>query len=370
MAKGIFAATKQLDMPQVHNFSAGPSILPQEAIEEAIEGLRDFKGTGIPVVSVSHRSRPWEDTMEEADSLIRELVGIGDDYGILFLQGGASFQFTMVPYNLLPDNATAAYLNTGTWAKNAIKEAKIIGNVNVVASSEAENFNHIPKNYTVPEDSAYFHVTSNNTIFGTQMHEWPDTKVPLVADMSSDIFSRPFDVNKFGLIYAGAQKNMGPAGTTLVIVRKDLLGKSGRKMPAMLDYKLMLDKESMFNTPPVFPIYLSYLTLKWLKKIGGLSAIQKHNEEKAALLYNEIDSNPLFTGTAAKEDRSLMNVTFLLKDSSMDSEFMEDAKKAGISGIAGHRSVGGFRASIYNAMPTESVQVLVDVMRDFAQKKG
>jgi phosphoserine aminotransferase len=355
-------------MTQVHNFSAGPAILPKEAIEEAMEGLRNFKGTGLSVVEISHRSPQWEETMADAEALIRELLGVSNDYAVLFLQGGASMQFSQIPFNLLPEGGTAAYLKTGTWASNAIKEAKYFGNVNVVASSEDKNFSYIPKGYSIPSDAAYFHITTNNTIFGTQMHQIPDSPIPLVADMSSDIFSRPVDVNKYALIYAGAQKNMGPAGVTLVIVKKDMVGKSGRKIPTMLDYKTHIDKESMFNTPPVFAIYLSYLTLKWVKKLGGVTAMQKRNEEKARTLYAEVDRNPLFTGTTAVEDRSIMNPTFVMTKPEMEDEFLRVAEEAGISGIQGHRSVGGFRTSLYNALPIESVNHLVGVMQEFAKK--
>jgi len=357
-------------MSKVHNFSAGPCILPTEAIEESINGLRDFKGSGIPVVSISHRSPQWEETMHDAEILIKELFHINDEYGIMFLQGGASMQFTMLAYNLLPVDGRAAYINTGTWSKNAIKEAKIFGNIDVIASSEDKNFSYIPKQYEVPADASYLHYTTNNTIEGTQFQTEPVSHATLVADMSSDIFSRPIDVNKYGLIYAGAQKNMGPAGCTLVIVKKDILGKSGRTIPSMLDYQLMLSKESMFNTPPVFGIYLSYLTLKWLKENGGVEAIYVKNEEKAQLLYSEIDSNPLFKGTAAVEDRSRMNVTFVMENTELEDPFLKYAEENGISGIPGHRSVGGFRASVYNALPRESVEALVHCMKEFATKNA
>jgi phosphoserine aminotransferase len=330
--------------------------------------MRNFKGTGLSVVEISHRSPQWEETMAEAEALIRELLGVSDEYAVLFLQGGASMQFTQIPFNLLPEGGTAAYLKTGTWSSNAIKEAKYFGNVHVVASSEDKNFSYIPKGYEIPSDAAYFHITTNNTIFGTQMQQIPDSPVPLIADMSSDIFSKPVDVNKYDLIYAGAQKNMGPAGVTLVIVKKSIVGKSGRKIPTMLDYKTHIDKESMFNTPPVFAIYLSYLTLKWVKKMGGVAGMQKINEEKAKVLYDEIDRNPLFTGTTAVEDRSLMNPTFVMTKPEMEAEFLKVAEEAGLSGIQGHRSVGGFRTSLYNAMPKSSVEYLVGIMQEFAKK--
>ena len=352
-------------MTTVHNFSAGPSILPKEAIEESIEGLRNFKNTGLSVVEISHRSPQWEETMVDMDTLIRELFSIPKDYDIIFLGGGASMQFTQIPQNLLPEGGMAAYLKTGTWAANATKEAKFWGNVNVVASSEDKNYNYIPKGYEIPSDAAYFHITTNNTIFGTEMHNIPDSPVPIVADMSSDIFSRPIDISKYGMIYAGAQKNMGPAGVTLCIIRKDMLGKAGRNIPTMLDYRTHIDKESMYNTPPVFPIYLSYLTLKWLKKQGGVTGIQKVNQQKGALLYQEIDRNPLFKGTTAIEDRSLMNVTFVTNEADAEKRFDKFAEDKGCNGLKGHRSVGGFRASLYNALPLSSVEYLVSVMQEF-----
>jgi phosphoserine aminotransferase len=355
-------------MTKIYNFYAGPAILPQEAIDEAVEGLKNFKGMGLSVVEISHRTPEWESTMAEAEALVRELLGVSDAYAVLFLQGGASMQFCQVPYNLLPVNGKAAYLKTGTWASNAIKEASIIGNVEIVASSEDKNFSYIPKNYTIPSDAAYFHITTNNTIFGTQMHHIPDSPVPIVADMSSDIFSRPIDVNKYDLIYAGAQKNMGPAGATLVIIKKDILGKSGRKLPTMLDYNTHIKGESMFNTPPVFAIYLSYLTLKWVKKMGGVEAMQKRNEEKGKVLYGEIDRNTLFQGTTAIEDRSLMNPTFVMTKPELEKEFLKFSEANNIVGIKGHRSVGGFRTSTYNALSLDSVNHLVNVMQEFEKK--
>ena len=355
---------------KIHNFSAGPGILPREVIEASAAAVLDFNGSGLSLLEISHRSPAFEAVMEKAESLVRELLGINDDYGVMFLSGGASTQFFMVPMNLLDDQHKACYCDTGVWANKAIKEAKNFGTVDVVASSKEQNYNFIPKEFGVPSDAAYLHITSNNTIYGTEYHAWPETEIPLVCDMSSDIFSKPVDGNQFGLIYAGAQKNMGPAGTTLVVVRKDLLGKVKRTLPSMLDYRIHIENGSMYNTPPVFPIYVSMLTMQWIKENGGTKSMQIRNQAKASILYNEIDDNPLFTGTVNKEDRSLMNVCFLLKDSSLDKEFMEESKKAGIDGIKGHRSVGGFRASIYNAMPIESVQVLVDLMRDFAIRKS
>lgn len=347
-----------------HNFSAGPSILPQEVFEKASKAIIDFNNSGLSILEISHRSKDFVAVMEEARSLALELLGLkGKGYQAVFLAGGASLEFARVPYNLLKQGGKAAYLDTGTWAAGAIKEAKLFGTTEVVASSKPDNYNYIPKDYTIPADADYFHCTSNNTIFGTQMQEFPQTTVPIVCDMSSDIFSRELDFSKFSIIYAGAQKNMGPAGATLVVIKEDILGKSGRTIPSILDYKQHIDKESMYNTPPVFAVYTSLLTLQWIKNNGGVAAMEKKNNEKAALLYNEIDRNPLFTGTAKTEDRSKMNVTFLLKDESHTELFDKLWKAAGISGLNGHRSVGGYRASIYNAMPLESVQILVNTMQ-------
>lgn len=348
-----------------HNYSAGPCILPQEVFEKSAQAILDFNNSGLSILEISHRSKDFVAVMDEARALVLELLGLeGKGYEVLFLGGGASMQFLMVPYNLMKVDGKAAYLDTGTWASGAIKEAKLFGETIVLASSKAENYNHIPKGYTIPSDVDYFHCTSNNTIFGTQMKSFPEVNVPLVCDMSSDIFSRVLDFSKFDLIYAGAQKNMGPAGATLVVVKTEILGKTGRTIPSMLDYQQHVSKESMYNTPPVFPVYASLLTLKWLKKMGGIAAIEKINEAKANLLYTEIDRNPLFKGTAAKEDRSNMNVTFLLNDEAHQEKFDTMWKATGISGLAGHRSVGGYRASMYNALPIESVQVLVDVMQE------
>lgn len=352
-----------------HNYSAGPCILPQEVFEKSAQAILDFNNSGLSILEISHRSKDFVAVMDEARALVLELLNLeGKGYEVLFLGGGASMQFLMVPYNLMKVDGKAAYLDTGTWANAAIKEAKLFGETVVVASSKSENYNHIPKDYSVPADADYFHCTSNNTIFGTQMKSFPEVNVPLVCDMSSDIFSRVLDFSKFDLIYAGAQKNMGPAGATLVVVKTEILGKTGRTIPSMLDYQQHVSKESMYNTPPVFPVYASLLTLQWLKKLGGIAAIEKINEAKANLLYNEIDRNPLFKGTAAKEDRSNMNVTFLLKDEAHQEKFDTMWKAAGISGLAGHRSVGGYRASMYNALPLESVQVLVDVMKELENK--
>ena len=346
-----------------HNFSAGPCILPQEVLRQAAEAVLNFNNDDLSLIEISHRSQPFVDVMDKAQDLVKELLVVPEGYSVLFLQGGASLEFLMVPLNLMKVDGKAAYTNTGVWAKKAIVEAKSVGEVVIVADSSDKNYNYIPKGYHIPSDVDYFHCTSNNTIYGTQMKEFPICPTLMVCDMSSDIFSRKVDVGKFDIIYAGAQKNMGPAGTTLVIVKNEILGKTGRKIPTMLDYNTHISNESMFNTPPVFPIYVSMLTLQWLKDLGGVTIMEKINQQKADLLYNEIDRNPLFVGTAAKEDRSNMNVCFLLTDNSKEAVFNAMWQEAGISGIEGHRSVGGYRASIYNAMPLESIQVLIDIMK-------
>lgn len=357
------------DVMKKHNYSAGPCILPQEVFEKSAQAILDFNNSGLSILEISHRSKDFIAVMEEARALALELLGLtGKGYQALFLSSGASMEFLMVPYNLMKENGKAAYLDTGTWANNAIKEAKAFGETVVVASSKEDNYTHIPTDYTIPADADYFHCTSNNTIFGTQMKSFPKTGVPMVCDMSSDIFSRVIDFTQFDLIYAGAQKNMGPAGTTLVIVKEEILGKTGRTIPSILDYEKHIKADSMYNTPPVFPIYASLLTLQWLKNIGGIAAIEKINNAKAELLYAEIDRNPYFRGAAKVEDRSVMNATFLLTNEDHAPIFDTLWKEAGISGIAGHRSVGGYRASMYNALPLESVQVLVDVMQDFERK--
>ena len=346
-----------------HNFSAGPCILPQEVLRQAAEAVLNFNNDDLSLIEISHRSQPFIDVMDKAQNLVKELLEVPEGYSVLFLQGGASLEFLMVPLNLMKVDGKAAYTNTGVWAKKAIVEAKSVGEVIIVGDSSDKNYNYIPKGYHIPSDVDYFHCTSNNTIYGTQMKEFPICPTLMVCDMSSDIFSRKVDVSKFDIIYAGAQKNMGPAGTTLVIVKNEILGKTGRKIPTMLDYNTHISNESMFNTPPVFPIYVSMLTLQWLKDLGGVTEMEKINQQKADLLYNEIDRNPLFVGTAAKEDRSNMNVCFLLTDNSKEAVFNAMWEEAGISGIEGHRSVGGYRASIYNAMPLESIQVLIDIMK-------
>lgn len=350
-------------MSKVHNFSAGPSILPHEAIEASMEGIRNFAGTGLSVLEVSHRGKEFVAVVDETRSLIKELLGVPEGYEVLFLGGGASMQFLMVAYNLL--ESRAAYLKTGVWAANAVKEASGLGKIDVIGSSEDRNYTYIPKDYTIPSDADYFHCTSNNTIYGSQMHAFPDSPVTMVCDMSSDILSKKIDVSKFGLIYAGAQKNMGPAGVTVVIIRKDILGKVSRKIPSMLSYQVHIDKESMFNTPPVFPIFAMLQNLKWVKKQGGVEEMQKRAAARAKLLYDEIDSNPYFQGTVDAADRSQMNACFLLTDSGLEEKFNAAWKEAGISGIKGHRSVGGYRASMYNALPIESVETLVQVMKSF-----
>lgn len=352
-----------------HNYSAGPCILPQEVFEKAAQAVLNFNDSGLSILEISHRSKDFVAVMDEARALALELLGLqGKGYQALFLQGGASMEFLRVPYNLLKENGKASYLDTGTWAAGAIKEAKAFGETVIVASSKEENYNHIPKNFEIPTDADYFHCTSNNTIFGTQMKSFPTTDIPVVCDMSSDIFSRQLDFSKFDLIYAGAQKNMGPAGVTLVIVKEGVLGKTGRTIPSILDYEKHIKAESMYNTPAVFAVYTSLLTMQWLKNQGGIPAIEKINEAKADLVYTEIDRNPLFKGTAVTEDRSKMNATFLLNDGSHAETFDRMCKEAGISGLPGHRSVGGYRASMYNALPLESVQVLVDVMKQLENR--
>ncbi|WP_226065060.1 3-phosphoserine/phosphohydroxythreonine transaminase [Kaistella polysaccharea] len=352
-------------MSKKHNFSAGPCILPQEVFEKSAEAILDFNGIGLSLLEISHRSKDFVAVMDEARAIVKRLMKLGDDYEVLYLGGGASLQFVMVPFNLMKlENGKAAYLDTGTWAAGAIKEGKKLGTVDVVGSSKEKNYSYIPKDYNVGSEYDYFHCTSNNTIYGTQMKAFPKVDTLLVCDMSSDIFSREIDFSQFDVIYAGAQKNMGPAGTTLVVVKKEILGKTGRDIPSYLDYSLQIAKESMFNTPPVFPIYASLLTLQHLENNGGIAAAEKRNNAKAELLYSEIDRNPLFETFCVEEDRSIMNVSFKLVDDSKKEEFDNAWKNAGINGLNGHRSLGGYRASMYNALPIESVQVLVDVMKN------
>ncbi len=348
-----------------HNFSAGPSVLAREVIENTAKAVLDLNGSGLSVMEISHRGKDFQAIMDEAVALFKEVLNIPEGYHVLFLGGGASLQFAMVPYNLL--GKKAAYLETGVWAKKAIKEAKQFGEVEVIGSSADKNFSYIPKGWKIPADADYFHITTNNTIYGTEIFEDFDSPVPLVADMSSDIFSRPLDVSKYALIYGGAQKNLGPAGVTFVIVREDILGKVDRTIPTMLNYKTHIDNGSMFNTPPCLPIYTCMETLRWLKKLGGLEAMQKRNQEKAQLLYDEIDRNSMFVGTAEKESRSLMNICFVFKPEyeELQAEFLAFTGKKGMSGLKGHRSVGGFRASTYNALEPESVVALVEAMQEF-----
>ncbi|MDT0621404.1 3-phosphoserine/phosphohydroxythreonine transaminase [Croceitalea vernalis] len=350
-----------------HNFSAGPCILPKEVMKKAAEAVIELDGSGLSLIEISHRSAAFVEIMENARSLALELLSLENkEYTALFLQGGASMQFLATAYNLL--ETKAGYINTGTWSLKAIKEARLFGDIIEVASSQEKNFNFIPKGYEIPKGLDYLHLTSNNTIFGTQIKEFPKTDCPLVCDMSSDIFSRQLDFSQFDLIYAGAQKNMGPAGTTLVVVKDDILGKVSRKIPSMLDYKTHISKDSMFNTPPVFPVYVSMLTMQWLKDLGGIPAIEKINEQKANLIYSEIELNPVFSGFAAKEDRSNMNATFNITDETLKETFDNQCKEAGINGINGHRSVGGYRASMYNALSLESVGTLVDIMSELERK--
>lgn len=350
-----------------HNFSAGPCILPQEVIKKTSDAIINFNNDDLSILEISHRSKAFVDVMEKARALALELLGLeGKGYKALFLQGGASTQFLMVAQNLLEKRA--AYLNTGTWSDKAIKEALIFDDIVEVASSKDAKFNYIPKGYDIPDDHDYFHCTSNNTIFGTQIKAFPKCNIPMVCDMSSDIFSRVLDFSQFDLIYAGAQKNMGPAGATLVVIKEDILGKVSRKIPSMLDYKVHIGKGSMFNTPPVVAVYTSMLTMEWLKNLGGIKAIEEENEKKATLMYSEIDLNPLFKGYAIKEDRSNMNATFTLLNDDLKETFDTMCKDAGINGINGHRSVGGYRASMYNALSLDSVKVLVEIMSELETK--
>ncbi|MEJ6547720.1 MAG: 3-phosphoserine/phosphohydroxythreonine transaminase [Flavobacteriaceae bacterium] len=352
---------------KIHNFSGGPSILPKEVLEKASQAVLNFNDSGLSLIEISHRSKDFVSIMDKAQSLALSLLGLENKgYKALYLQGGASLEFLRVAYNLLEQKA--AYINTGTWSDNAIEEAKSFGEVLEVGSSKKEGYKFIPKNLVIPTDIDYLHITSNNTIYGTQYQQFPEVNIPLICDMSSDIFSRTLDFSKFDLIYAGAQKNMGPAGTTLIVVKESILGKVTRHIPSILDYKCHIAKESMFNTPAVFAVYVSMLTLSWLQDLGGIAAIEKINRKKARLLYSEIDLNPLFSGYVAKEDRSYMNATFNLTDVTLEARFNEMCKEGGISGLNGHRSVGGYRASMYNALPLESVGVLVDIMSDLERK--
>jgi len=351
----------------IHNFNAGPSILPQEVFQQAAQAVLNYNNLGLSILEIGHRTSTFQAVMDEARALVKELMQLDDKHEVLFLHGGASTQFMQVPMNLLDDKETAAYADTGVWGIKAIKEAKLFGKVEVVCSGKESNYTAIPKDFAVPNDASYFHITTNNTIYGSQWQKIPYTSTPLVGDMSSDIFSRVIDFNAFDLIYAGAQKNMGPAGVNLVVVNKNLLGKIKRPIPTIMDYRNHINEGSMLNTPPVFAVYVCMLTMRWLKGIGGVAAVEKLNNAKAALLYKEIDENPLFTGTVVEEDRSKMNVCFVMSDPSLEASFLAFAKERDIVGIKGHRLVGGFRASLYNALPISSVEVLVQAMKDFAQ---
>ena len=354
----------------VHNFNAGPGILPPEVMRQASEAILNFNNSGLSILEIGHRTSLFEEVLHEAISLVKELMQLSADHEVLFLHGGASTQFMQVPMNLLNEGQTAAYIDNGIWGGKAIKEAKIFGNVDVVSSGKDKNYTYLPKDFTVPDNAAYLHYTTNNTVEGTQWHTLIETDVPLVADMSSDMLSSEMDYNRFSLIYAGAQKNVGIAGVNLLVVNKNILGKVSRTIPTILDYRNHIANGSMLNTPPVFAIYVSMLTLKWLKKMGGLAAIEKRNNEKADLFYTALDSLPVFKGPVAKEDRSKMNAVFIIEDSLLEKQFLDTCKKENLYGIKGHRSVGGFRASFYNALPISSVQSLVQVMKDFSNKFG
>lgn len=355
-------------MSHIINFSAGPSILPKTVFEQASQAVLDLNGSGLSILEISHRSSYFEPILHEAGQLVRELLGLTEDFEVLFLSGGASTQFFMTVMNLLPEEKKAAYVDTGVWSTKAIKEANLLGSIDVIASSKDTNYTYIPKGYVIPDHYHYLHLTSNNTIYGTQYQKLPETLLPVVCDMSSDIFSKPIDVHRFGLIYAGAQKNLGPAGVTLVIVRKDMLGKVNKTLPTMLRYETHIQNESMYNTPPVFPIYVSMLTLRWLRDRGGLNVMAETNERKAKLLYDVIDAIPVYRGHSVPEDRSRMNVTFHLEDESLNKDFQQYCQEAGCDGLKGHKSAGGFRASIYNAMPEAGVKILAEVMKEFALK--
>jgi phosphoserine aminotransferase len=359
--------------PRKHNFNAGPSILPREVFEEASRAILDFNNTGLSILEIGHRTKIFQAVMDEVVALVKELMHLDEQHDVLLLHGGASTQFFQVPMNLLAEGATAAYTDTGIWANKALKEARLYGKVDVVCSSKADNYTYLPKQFSVAPDSAYLHLTSNNTVYGTQWQDYSlfyEKGVPLVADMSSDILSCEVDFNRFHLIYAGAQKNIGAAGVNLVVVNQEILGKAGRPLPTMMDYRNHIEAGSMLNTPPVFPIYVCLLTLRWLKKVGGVAAIEKVNNRKAQLFYDTLDSLPLFKGTVAKEDRSRMNACFVASDEAVEKEFMALCEKEGIVGAKGHRTVGGFRVSMYNALPYESVVALTDMMKQFAQAKG
>jgi phosphoserine aminotransferase len=354
----------------VHNFNSGPSVLPRSVFEQASQAILNFNNTGLSILEIGHRTSLFQQVMDEAIALAKELMQLDNEHEVMFLHGGASTQFFQVPMNLLNDNETAAYLDCGTWGTKAIKEGKLYGTINIVASSKDKDYTYIPRGYAIPGNSKYFHYTTNNTIEGSQMHGIPDTKVPLVADMSSDILSRQLDYNRFALIYAGAQKNVGAAGVNLVITRQDILGKVDRKLPSMMDYRNHIQNGSMLNTPPVFAVYVCMLTLRWLKEQGGVPVIEKRNEAKAKLLYDTLDTLPMFIPKVATEDRSLMNVVWIMKEEQLEKQFLEECKVQGMVGVQGHRTVGGFRASLYNALNLDSVIALTDLMKDFANRKG
>ena len=359
-----------MSKPVVHNFNSGPSILPKEVFEQASQSVLNFNDSGLSILEIGHRTPLFQAVLDEAIATARELMQLDAEHEILFLHGGASTQFFQVPMNLLNENETAAYLDCGIWGTKAVKEARLFGNVEVVASSKDRNYTYIPKGYALPAGAKYFHCTSNNTVEGTQMHSLPDTDIPLVADMSSDILSRVTDYNRYSLIYAGAQKNIGATGVNMVVIKKDILGKVSRKLPSMMDYRQHIEAGSVLNTPPVFAIYVCMLTLRWLKQQGGVPAIEKINDEKAALLYDTLDSLPIFRPTVAKEDRSKMNVVWVMDNAELEKEFLSVCKENGMVGIKGYRTVGGFRASLYNALPISSVRTLTDLMKDFANKKA
>ena len=355
---------------KMHNFNSGPSILPPEVLQQSAEAILNYNNIGLSILEIGHRSSWFQQVIDEAIALVKELMQLGEEHEVLFLHGGATTQFMQVPMNLLDEKATAAYCDNGIWGNKAIKEARLFGNVNVVASSKDKNHSYIPKHFSVPEDAVYLHYTTNNTVEGTQWHQLPQTNVPLVADMSSDIFSQPMPFSKFALIYAGAQKNMGAAGVNLVVVRKDVLGKVSRTIPTIMDYRNHIEAGSLLNTPPVFPIYVALLTLRWIKKEGGLTEMERRSKQRADLFYNTLDSLPFFTPIVAKEDRSLMNATFAVKDERLEKAFLDACKENGMVGVKGHRSVGGLRVSMYNAMPLSSVEAMCSLMKDFAEKNG
>jgi len=353
---------------KIYNFNSGPSILPQEVLEQSAEAVINFNGTGLSILEIGHRTAWFGDVISEARSLVKELMQLGHGHEVVFLHGGATTQFMQVPMNLLDADKTAAYIDNGIWGSKAIKEAKLFGNVDVVSSTKDKNHSYIAKNFTVPANAKYLHYTTNNTVEGTEWHQIPETNVPLVADMSSDIFSRALDFSKFALIYAGAQKNMGAAGVTLVVVRKDILGKVKRAIPPIMDYRTHIEAGSLLNTPPVFAVFVSMLTLRWIKKEGGLAEMEKRSKARAELFYNTLDSLPVFTPLVAKEDRSLMNATFTIKDAQLEKEFLDMCKERGMVGVKGHRSVGGLRVSMYNALPLSSVEAICDLMKEFNEK--